>query len=342
MSSLRRTLAAAVALVAMAGLAACSGGDTSSSASSTSAGTGATDTFPISIDSALGTATIPAEPTRVVTWGWGSTEAALALGVTPVAIQYQDYAGDDNGMLPWVTEKLEADGLTTPTVLPNQQDVPVEAIAAAQPDLILATYSGITQSEYDQLEQIAPVVAYPDAAWSTPWKDNITLVAQALGRSAAGAELLASIEQEVADQAAAHPEFAGKTIALVYPGTDMVSVYTPEDARASFMLDLGFTTAPAVTALAPDDATFYYDLSAEKLNQLDADVLVAFGASDDEIDAFLATSAGKLLPQTAAGTVAKVGGEAFVSAVSPPTALSLSWGLQDYVDVLSAAVANAG
>ena len=35
-----------------------------------------------------------------------------------------------------------------------------EAISDANPDVILAAYSGITQEEYDTLSEIAPVVAY--------------------------------------------------------------------------------------------------------------------------------------------------------------------------------------
>jgi iron complex transport system substrate-binding protein len=44
------------------------------------------------------------------------------------------------------------------------------------------------------------------------------------------------------------------------------------------------------------------------------------------------------------GTVAQITGTEFISAVSPPTALSLPWGLDEYVSVLSAAAeaADAG
>ena len=41
------------------------------------------------------------------------------------------------------------------------------------------------------------------------------------------------------------------------------------------------------------------------------------------------------------GAVANVTGDPLVAAMSPPTALSLTWGLQDYVDLLSAAAQNA-
>ena len=45
--------------------------------------------------------------------------------------------GDDKGVLPWIREKLDKDKVAIPTVLPNTDEVPFEAIAAAKPDLIL-------------------------------------------------------------------------------------------------------------------------------------------------------------------------------------------------------------
>ncbi|MDP1069349.1 ABC transporter substrate-binding protein, partial [Klebsiella pneumoniae] len=57
-----------------------------------------------------------------------------------------------------------------------------EAIADAQPDVILGAYSGMTQEQYETLSKIAPVVAYPDIAWGTTWQQMTLTDAQALGR----------------------------------------------------------------------------------------------------------------------------------------------------------------
>ena len=43
-----------------------------------------------------------------------------------------------------------------------------EAVADTQPDVILASYSGLTQEEYDTLSKIAPVVAYPELRLVAP------------------------------------------------------------------------------------------------------------------------------------------------------------------------------
>jgi iron complex transport system substrate-binding protein len=297
----------------------------------------ASSAFPVTIEHALGTTEIAEAPERVVTWGWGSTDAAIALGVVPVAMPHQAYGGDDEGVLPWVREHVEAEGLELPEVLPDSQEAPIEAIAAARPDLIIAVYSGITDAEYELLSQIAPTVAYPDQAWATPWRDTIEIVGEALGRSDEADALLADIDAQIEAKASAHPELAGKTVAVVWSTPDTFYVYKPADARVEFTLDLGFETAPSVEELAEGGETFYYTLSQERLGELTSDVLVSYADTEEASQAFLSSPAAQTMPQVRAGTVAEVIGTEFIAAVSPPTALSLTWGLDEYVEILSEA-----
>jgi iron complex transport system substrate-binding protein len=297
--------------------------------------------FPVTIEHALGTAEIPEAPQRVVTWGWGSTEAAIALGVTPVAMPYQAYGGDEEGVLPWVREELEAQGIAIPARLPDVQEAPIEAIAAARPDLILAVYSGLTQEEYDLLSEVAPTVAYPDEPWATPWRETVEIVGEALGKPGEAARLLEVIDAQVAAAAAAHPEFEGKTVIQVVDTPDTFYVYQEADPRVQFLADLGFVNAPALRELATDESTFYFTLSKERLAELESDVLVAHAATQEEMDAFLGSDYAKQLPQLGTGAVAPLVGAAFVASVSPPNALSLTWGMDNYVEILSTAALAA-
>lgn len=301
----------------------------------------ASSAFPVTIEHALGTTEIPEAPERVVTWGWGSTDAAVALGVVPVAMPHQAYGGDDEGVLPWLRERIEAEGHEMPEVLPDTQEAPIEAIAAAQPDLIIAVYSGITEAEYELLSQIAPTVAYPDQAWSTPWRDTIEIVGDALGRPDEADALLADIAAEIAAKGEDHPELAGKTLAVVWATADTFYVYKPNDARVEFTLDLGLESAPSVDELAEGDETFYYTLSLERLGDLTSDVLVSYADTEESSQAFLSSPAAQTMTQVQAGTVAEVVGTEFIAAVSPPTALSLTWGLDEYVEILATAAAAA-
>jgi iron complex transport system substrate-binding protein len=290
------------------------------------------------IEHAFGETTVPADPQNVVTLGWGSADASIALGVVPVAIPFEGYAGDENGVLPWIKDALDEAGEEVPTVLPDSPDEPpYEAIAEADPDVILAVYSGITDEQYEKLSEIAPTVAYPDQAWSTPWRDVISTVGEALGKSDEATTLLADIDDQLAAKAEEHPEFAGKTIAAVWDTAGTFYVYKKEDPRVEFMLDLGFVNAPAVDELANGDATFYYTLSYEQLDKLQADVVLAYADTQADADAFLAAPQTSVIPAVAAGNVAQLVGTEYVSAVSPPTALSLPWGLDELVESLAAA-----
>ncbi|WP_258304931.1 ABC transporter substrate-binding protein, partial [Escherichia coli] len=86
-----------------------------------------------------------------------------------------------------------------------------EAVAAVDPDVILAAYSGLTQSDYDTLSQIAPVVAYPDSPWTTDWRRMIQMNSAGMGMGAEGDALIARMEAQIADTLAAHPALQGKT-----------------------------------------------------------------------------------------------------------------------------------
>ncbi len=299
--------------------------------------------FPVTIQHAFGETEITEAPERVVTWGWGTTDAAIALGVVPVAMPFQAYGGDENGVLPWIAEALDDLGAETPTVLPDTgADVPFEEIAAADPDVILAHYSGLTEEQYDTLRAIAPVVAYPDQPWSTPWREVISMTGDALGLVDEADNVLADIDAELAAAAEAHPEFAGVTLATAWDVGGVFYVYADEDPRVEFMLDLGFVNAPAVDELDTDESPFFFTLSYERTSELDSDVIVVYGSTADEAQALLDSAHGQVIPAVADGAVAQLIGTEFIASVSPPTALSLPWGLDEVVAQLAAAVAELG
>jgi iron complex transport system substrate-binding protein len=334
--SYRPALRGAALLAAALVVTSCSSGADGGTDDTATPGS-SSDAFPVTIEHTFGTTTIEEEPHNVVTWGFGSTDAALALGVVPVAIPFQAYGGDDEGVLPWIAEELDRLGADTPTVLPEGDEVPFEAIAAAKPDVILANYSGITEEEYGTLSAIAPTVAYSGEAWTTPWRDVVTTVGRALGKEKDAATLVADTEQTIADAAAEHPELQGRTVAAVWDTAGTFYVYEAADARVEFLTDLGLKVAPSVGELSTGTATFYYTLSYEETSKLTSDILLSYAATQQEADTFAAQPYAQTMPQLKSGHHATLVGEEFVAAVSPPTVLSMTWGLEDYLNALSAA-----
>lgn len=301
-----------------------------------------TDSFPITIEHAFGETVVEEEPLRVATWGWGSTEAAIAAGVYPVAVAEQLWTVGKGNLLPWVEEAYDAEGVDHPAMLPDDgtgATVPYDEFIAAKPDLILAPYSGITEEQFDKLNEIAPTVAYPEAAWTTTWQDTITITAKALGRSAHGETILEEIDTYLADEAEKHPEFADKTIAALYPGPNVISPYTELDPRLAILTKLGFSVAPSIAELDTSDGGFYYELSYEEADKIDADVVVTYFDDDQQAAAFLEDQKALAIPAVKDGNVAQVVGRERISAVSPPTALSFQWdgGMPELVEKLAAA-----
>src|SRR5215203_3361497 len=190
-----RLVALSTAALLAGGLAACS-----SSAADEQAEGGSGDFTPVTIEHALGTTTLESKPERIATVQWANHEVPLALGVVPVGMAAANFGDDDgDGLLPWVAERLEELDAETPVLFDETDGIDFEAVADTDPDVILASYSGLTQEEYDTLSDIAPTIAYPEVAWGTSMNDMIRMSSAALGLSAEGDALIEELDAEIAD-----------------------------------------------------------------------------------------------------------------------------------------------
>ncbi|MFX0592786.1 iron-siderophore ABC transporter substrate-binding protein [Melissospora conviva] len=333
-----RFLAGAVALAATVALAACGG---SSETEETAAGDSSAS-FPITVEHAFGTTTIEEKPERVATVAWANHEVPLALGIVPVGMAKANFGDDDgDGVLPWVDAKLKELGGTTPVLFDENDGIDFEAVADTNPDVILAAYSGLTQEDYDTLTKIAPVVAFPKAAWATAWRDTIKLESKALGLAAQGDALIADIEKQMADATGKYPQLAGKSAMFMthIDPTDLskIGFYTTHDTRAQFFTDLGMTVPGSIGELSAGTDKFALTQSAEQIQVFDdVDIIVAYG--DDQLLA--AAQADPLLskiPAIKRGSVVMLSGATPLGTAANPTPLAISYVLDDYVAMLAEA-----
>lgn len=293
--------------------------------------------FPANFEHAWGQTTVEAEPLRVVTWGWANEDAAIALGTVPVGMPFQSYGGGEDGIQPWVEEALAQSGSAAPTILTQSNEPPFEQIAALQPDLILAVYSGITQEQYAMFSAIAPTIAYSGEAWSSPWQDVTRTIGRALGKAEEAEALVAETTAWLQSEVDKHPALKQITFASANDFDGALAVYAPHDARMKFLTDLGLQLDPSVAALAPADGGFYYPLSYELFDQLEGDIFITYHEEQSALDEWLTRSYAANYPPIVAGGLAALVGTENVAAASPPSILSLRWGFPTYLDVLAKA-----
>ncbi|SFF42511.1 iron complex transport system substrate-binding protein [Blastococcus tunisiensis] len=336
-----RLAALSTAALLAGGLAACS---SDSSAAEDTAG-GSADFTPVTIEHAFGSTTIESEPERVATVQWANHEVPLALGVVPVGMAAANFGDDDgDGLLPWVSERLEELDAETPVLFDETDGIDFEAVADTDPDVILAGYSGLTQEDYDTLSEIAPVVAYPEAPWATPWREMIEVNAAGMGMAEEGAELIADLEQEIADTVAEHPQLEGtSTMFLTHVDTtdlSEVSYYTPFDTRSAFFTDLGLATPASIEAASTDPEKFSGTISAEQIDTLDdVQIIVTYG-DQALVDALSADPLLSQMPAVANGAIVLLPNTPLGTAANP-TPLAISWVLEDYVALLAEAADKA-
>lgn len=338
---IHRVLGAAVSAATLLVLAACGSGAPDTSTDGTSSG------FPVTIKHAFGETTITAKPERVATVAWANHEVPLALGIVPVGFPRTAWGDDDgDGVLPWVETKLKDLNAQTPVLFDETDSIDFEAVADTNPDVILASYSGLTQEDYDTLSKIAPVVAYPDLAWGTSMADMIRINSKAIGLAAEGEKLVADLEGQIKTAFAKYPALAGKTAIFSWfdpKDFSQVGFYTTHDPRAGFLASVGLGTPKVVADKSAASKSFFESVSAEQVDLLsDVDIIVAYA---DPADAALAAAKADPLwskiPAIANGAVATLEDSTPLAASANPSPLSVGWGIDKYFALLAAAASKA-
>lgn len=303
--NVRLTAAAAVALAAT--LSACSTGSAAEESTTPSANEADAGAFPVTIEHVYGETTIEQEPKRVVALGWSDPDVVLSLGVVPVGASNNSWGGTEEGSTPWFDEGLaEVDGAEPPTRIDDTSSGIAGAvgdIAKLQPDLVLATNSGMTEAEYQKLSRLGvPVVAYPDKAWMTSWRDSLDIVGAALGRNELADEVQAEVEQALAEAQEQHPDLVGTSyfVSWIDP-TDTSSIGVYGDSRATVLTEVGLTQPGWVGDVTRGEA--YGTISAERAATLDSDLVLLTAESKAEADKLTGDRLVAKIPAVAAENV---------------------------------------
>lgn len=350
MSVRLRALAAAAALAVLSLTACATGPSGSEQAAATSEARAATsDAFPATVEHAFGTTKISAKPERVATVSWVNADVALALGVVPVGMPKDEWGGNDQGSTPWKDAALEKAGAAigtakAPAQYSEADGINYTEVAKTTPDVILAAYSGLTKEEYDKLSKIAPVVAYPDVPYGTPWQESTRLIGKALGLSQQAEELVATTEQTIAGKVAQYPQIKGKSFIygnLEPAKSNGINIYTANDNRPRFLTEIGMEQAAVVDQNTKDQKAFFIEWSAERADELAADVFVTWVPDAKTRDAITKDPLLGQIPAVKNGALVADSDNTLTLSISASSPLSLPWALDSFLPQLASAADKA-
>jgi iron complex transport system substrate-binding protein len=311
-SALSRATAAILTLGLAAGFTACGSDDASSD--------GGADT--ITLTNAFEDADYPVAPERAVVTA-SALDNVLALGITPAAVVMTEQDED----APWREGRL--DGVERITVA-AYGDIDAEAIAAADPDVIIGDIYWIdSQDEYDQLTGIAPTLNGPSAdPTEATWKERLSQLGDLYDREDEAqqiidedADLFTQLKEDL-------PGLSGKT---GWVGRDqgdgkIGTSPDPSEASNSFLYDLGMTLPATIEGKEPNAAGGAYVVSPESYDEFAADFSVIYTSAG--IASLESRPTFAALPQVKNGTMIS-DNYAVVIGLAQPSSLVRTWAVDE-------------
>ena len=224
------------------------------------------------VKDAKGEVEIPAHPLRIADIS-GSTEELLILGYQPILTGNTDMANPLE-MTPILKEKLKGDLKIAGWF---QTPVNIEAVAAAEPDLILA---GPTQDKlYEDLQKIAPTVAVPYGF--NAFRERFTFVAEVFDKKQDMEAWIKEYDdraQQLHDQITAVTK--DETFAVIEATPKEIRIYSSTGVADMIFNDIKLPKAPGT----PDpDGWGGKVTSLEGLSSLNPDHLILLFESESNV-----------------------------------------------------------
>lgn len=234
------------------------------------------------IEHSMGTACVPAEPTRVVTIDpLGALPTLLDLGV-PVVGSVAVY-NDEAPFPDYLSPDAEIEIVGT-SIAPN-----FEAIAALEPDLIIGSRLLLAET-YGTVAEIAPTVAIDDTFYTADFHSALLEIAAAVGAEDAFEEQWADFTARQEEIAAAIAERYGTfELSRVDAYADQVYTYRWDCLWMGAVLLPAGLMQPSAQVADPDAECAVADdpysavsfLSPEQIDTLDGDAIFVYAGATD-------------------------------------------------------------
>ncbi len=260
------------------------------------------------IETHYGEVTVPADPQRIAAVSYNTVWQLQSLDIQPVASQdysrwAQEYTDEQNAFI---------DGLET---VGSFGELNYEAVASAEPDLIVGDAYEIDDEAYERLSAIAPTAIYFGDSRGD-WQTVVTGLADATGAQEALGRNRDAYEARIADLQQSYAEvISGQQWALITAGDGDAefAVLFPTGEIGATLSDLGVSIAPGVPEPDEERAAFgYANYSFEYLDQYlgEADIILtpanADGSTWPPLDAVFSNSLFQALPAAQEGDVYEV------------------------------------
>jgi iron complex transport system substrate-binding protein len=161
-------------------------------------------------------------------------------------------------------------------------------------------------------------------------------VGRALGREAEARRLVDDTEAQIAAIRQEHPDFVGATFSFSFhhAPSQIVTLNSSDDFAVRILNGLGLKLSPAVEALGGRSGE---QVSFERLDLLDADVLLMAYADDDLRRSLEAEQLYRHVPAVRDGRDVALGMDA-TTALRNPSVLSIPFGLDELTPKLAGAL----
>ncbi len=251
------------------------------------------------VEHALGTTEIPADPQRVVTTGSAELGHMISLGLTPVA---STLFGGFSELPDYVSAHLPDDFTTVGT--PREPNL--EAIAALEPDLIVGV-DFIVSDNLSAFEAIAPTIAYhgfDEQGQATGWTGHITELGEFLDREAEAEQNIAGLEDRVASVDAHVPD-SGETIALLRARPEELRFYNTSSTLSSSVIQhlQHLTLVDPTFGEEAESGSAWSVISTETLTEISSDWIYIVPDSEADLEALRSQPLWERVPAVQEGQV---------------------------------------
>jgi len=254
-------------------------------------------------ESAFGAVELPATIERVVSVDFYTPAALLDIGITPVGV-VNSYFTDTEGLaIP--RQYTDAIRESDAESIGEYYELNLEAVAKADPDLIIATSDFLPLDDplREELEKVAPIITF-EARDGESWRTRATELAKIFGKEGELQPFVDAYEErrdEIAEQYAGI--LADQSVAVFVPFEDEWATYSDTHFSTPILRDLGATFREQQDDEI-NEAKFPNWFSYENLDRLaNADALFLANRDPEVLAALDANTIWQNLPAVQGGMV---------------------------------------